>query len=137
MKIQINNYEIMMKKQNLKFNLLMNFIDEQEIYDLDKINQYSKHLNSIYSSHNSYNGIITIKTKTLALLKLSKKEIKNIIKQDSIFFNIYNNDFKTIYNKIKKLNNPELNELKLFFQLSIKLKTDFIALVKEQDILRL
>lgn len=118
----------------------MNFIDKLETYDEDKIKKYSEKLNSIHKIDNPYNGQITIKSKTLALLNLSKKEIKEMINQDSMFFFLYNKDFKTIYNKIIKINpvdNPEIEDLELFFRLAINSNIDHIEIHKEKDPLRL
>lgn len=140
MNIQFNNLNTMMQKQHLTWNLLMNFIDKLETYDEDKIKKYSEKLNSIHVIDNPYNGKITIKSKTLALLNLSKKEIKEMINQDSMFFFLYNKDFKTIYNKIIKINpvdNPEIEDLELFFRLAINSNIDHIEIHKEKDLLRL
>lgn len=132
MNIQFNNYNLITKKQNLIWNLLLNFINEQ--HTNDRINQYNNNLISIHYTHHT---TTTINTKTLALLNITKKEIKNIIKQDNIFFYIYNKDFKSIYKKLNSTNHPDLNHLKIFFHTAIKTKTNLITIHKEKDILSL
>ena len=132
MNIQFNNYNLIMKKQNLTWNLLLNFINEQ--HTNDEINQYN---NNLINTHFTHHITTTINTKTLALLNIPKKEMKNIIKQDNIFFYIYNKDFKLLYNKLNTTNHPDLNHLKSFFHTAIKSKTNYITIHKEKDILSL
>ena len=73
-------------------------------------------------------GKLTINTKTLNLLNPTKEEIKSIIKIEENQTLIYNKDFKKIIKRIDTQKNPKLSMLKLFFQTSLKAKTEYISL---------
>ena len=127
MKINFYNYDLIGKRLSYQYPLVMKFIEEQDTDDFEQLN------NLIAQKFNHYgpeNGYITIDTKTIALLKLNKEEIKLTI-QDNLN-TIYNKDFKKIILKINAhlKNNPnkDLSLLKSFFQFSLRAKSEYISL---------
>ena len=91
MKINFYNYDLIGKRLSYQYPLVMKFIEEQDTDDFEQLN------NLIAQKFNRFGpayGNITIDTKTIALLKLNKEEIKLTI-QDNLN-TIYNKDFKKI-----------------------------------------
>jgi hypothetical protein len=105
----------------------------------------SKRINSPYKYNNDFtnnptNGAILIDEKILLTLNINQQELKNILIHEKEITYIYNKDFEQIINYIKiQINkqpvNNKLYELKMFFELSQKIKSKYITLQNENTIL--
>lgn len=106
---------------------LIKFIDEHKTNDFEQLNSLIKEKFKTYAPELGY---ITIDTKTIALLKLTKEEIKILLKEDNN--TIHNKDFKTIIQRIntqiKNKPNIDLHLLRTFFKFSLKAKSKLITL---------
>jgi hypothetical protein len=107
----------------------MKFINEQHTNDSEQINILLKEKFYIDSPQH---GKITIDTKTIALLNITKEEIKSLFPIEENNNYIHKKDFKRIINRIntynKKNSNTDLYILQLFFNYSIRTKTEYISL---------
>lgn len=110
---------------------LIKFIDEQKTNDFEHLNLLIKEKFNTYAPEL---GHIIIDTKTIALLKLTKEEIK-LLKDDN--YTIYNKDFKKIMQRInahiKNKPNTKLRMLEMFFKFSIRAKSEYITLYSKNN----
>lgn len=127
MKINFYNYNLIAKRMNRIHFPLMKYIEENNHLNPDTLHQ------QIIEKYNSYGaefGMITIDTKTLAKLKITKEEIKSITTNKNNQSYIHNIHFKTIIQKInkhiEKNYDANLSMLKFFFKCSLNNKSDFI-----------
>jgi len=129
MKINFYNYDLIGKTMSYQYPLIIKFIDEQDTDDFEQIN---KRLKEKFNSHLPQHGLITIDTKTIALLNLTKEETKSLFSIEENSNNIYNRDFKKIITRIKTQNkknsNNDLYMLKTFFEFSIRAKSEYISI---------
>jgi hypothetical protein len=105
----------------------------------------SKRINSPYKYNNDFtnnpiNGAILIDEKILLSLNINQQELKNILIHEKEITYIYNKDFEQIINylKIQIDNQPDKNklyQLKIFFELSKNIKSEYITLQNENTIL--
>jgi len=113
----------------LQHPFIMKFIEEQDTDDFEQINVL---LIEKFNSYDTKFGTITIDTKTIALLNLNKEETKSLFLIQENNNNIYNKDFKRIITRLntynKKNPNTDLHMLKIFFELSIRTKSEYISL---------
>ena len=127
MKINFYNYELIGRTMKLQYPLIMKFINEQ---DTDNFEQINIRIKEKFNSDGPQYGTITIDTKTIALLNPTKEEILITILDNKN--TIYNKDFKRIITRIKSynINNTytDLYMLQLFFEYSIREKTEWISL---------
>ena len=124
MNITFYNYDLIAKRMSYTFPLIMDFIEENKSKGIEEtifllINKFP---------YGAEHGKLTINTKTLNLLNPTKEEIKSIIKIEENQTLIYNKDFKKIIKRIDSQNNPKLLMLKLFFQTSLRAKTEHISI---------
>jgi hypothetical protein len=134
MNITFYNYDLIAKRMNYTFPLIMDFIEENKSKGIEEtifliINKFP---------YGAEHGKLTINTNTLNLLNPTKEEIKSIIKIEENQTLIYNKDFKKIIKRIDTLNtynNVNLSMLKLFFKCSLNAKTKYISLyLKSKEI---
>jgi hypothetical protein len=129
MKINFYNYDIIGRTMRLQHPTIMKFIEEQDTDDFEQINVLLKEK---FNSYDTKFGTITIDTKTIALLNLNKEETKSLFLIQENNNNIYNKDFKRIITRLntynKKNPNTDLHMLKIFFELSIRAKSEYISL---------
>lgn len=129
MKINFYNYELIGRTMKFQYPLILKFIDEQDTDDFEQINIRIKEK---FNSDGPQYGTITIDTKTIALLNPTKEEIKSLFPIEENNNYIYNKDFKKIITKLKSYNkknpNTDLYMLQLFFDYSVKTKTEWISL---------
>jgi primase-polymerase (primpol)-like protein len=129
MKINFYNYDIIGRTMRLQHPTIMKFIEEQDTDDFEQINVLLKEK---FNSYDTKFGTITIDTKTIALLNLNKEETKSLFLIQENNNNIYNKDFKRIITRLntynKKNPNTDLHMLKIFFELSIRTKSEYISL---------
>ena len=129
MKINFYNYDLIGRTMSYQYPFIIKFIDEQ---DTDNFEQINKRLKEKFNSHGPQHGLITIDTKTIALLNLTKEETKSLFPIEENNNNIYNRDFKRIITRIntqnKKNSNTDLYMLKTFFEFSIRAKSEYISL---------
>ena len=130
MNITFYNYDLIAKRMNYTFPLIMDFIEENKSKGIEEtifliINKFP---------YGAEHGKLTINTNTLNLLNPTKEEIKSIIKIEENQTHIYNKDFKKIIKRIDTLNtynknyNVNLSMLRLFFKCSLNAKTEYISL---------
>jgi hypothetical protein len=129
MKINFYNYNITGRIMRLQHPLIMRFINEQDTNDFEQINILLKEK---FNLDGPQCGTITIDTKTIALLNLTKEEIKSLFPIEENNNYIYNKEFKRIITRLntynKKNTNTDLYMLQLFFKYSIRTKSDYISL---------
>ena len=129
MKINFYNYDIIGRTMRLQHPFIMKFIEEQDTDDFEQINVLLKEK---FNSYDTKFGTITIDTKTIALLNLNKEETKSLFLIQENNNNIYKKDFKRIITRLntynKKNPNTDLHMLKIFFELSIRAKSEYISL---------
>ena len=129
MKINFYNYDIIGRTMRLQHPTIMKFIEEQDTDDFEQINVLLKEK---FNSYGPKFGTITIDTKTIALLNLNKEETKSLFLIQENNNNIYNKDFKRIITRLNTYNknnpNTDLHMLKIFFELSIRAKSEYISL---------
>lgn len=127
MKINFYNYDLISKRMSHNHHSLIKFIDEQKTNDFEQLNSLIKEKFKTYAPELGY---ITIDTKTIALLKLTKEEIKILLKEDNN--TIHNKYFKTIIQRIntqiKNKPNTDLLLFETFFKFSLKAKSKSITL---------
>ena len=111
---------------------LIKFIDEQKTNDFEHLNLLIKEK---FNTYGPEFGHIIIDTKTIAILKLTKEEIKFLLKEDNN--TIYNKDFKKIIQRIntqiKNKPNTDLHMLEMFFKFSIRAKSEYITLYSKNN----
>lgn len=111
---------------------LIKFIDEQKTNDFEHLNLLIKEKFNTYGPELGY---IIIDTKTIAILKLTKEEIKFLLKEDNN--TIHNKDFKKIIQRIntqiKNKPNTDLHMLEMFFKFSIRAKSEYITLYSKNN----
>lgn len=105
----------------------------------------SKTINSPYKynkdfTNNPTNGAILIDEKILLSLNINQQDLKNILIHEKEITRIYNKDFEQMINyiKIQIKKQPiknKLYELKMFFELSQKIKSEYIILQNKNTIL--
>jgi len=129
MKINFYNTDIQGKRMNQHHHQITKFMEENQHLDFEQ--RYNM-IKEKFNYTQPQNGFVSINTKTIALLKLTKEEIKSLALKEENYQYIYNKDFKKIIQRIKKYNknkkNKELLEFELFFYFSIIEKTEFITL---------
>ncbi len=127
MKINFYNYDLIGKRMNRVHPFLIKYIDEQETDNFEHLNNLIKEK---YNSYGAEFGMITIDTKTLSTLKITKEEIKSITTNKNNQSYIHNIHFKTIIKRInkhiEKNYDVNLSMLKLFFKCSLNNKSDSI-----------
>lgn len=127
MKINFYNYDLIGKRMNRIHPFLIKYIDEHETDNFEHLNNLIKEK---YNSYGAEFGMITIDTKTLAKLKITKEEIKSITTNEGSHSYIHNKDFKTIIQRInkhiEKSYDVNLSILKLFFKCSLNNKSEYI-----------
>lgn len=105
----------------------------------------SKRINCPYTYNNDFknnptNGAILIDEKILLSININQQELKNILLHEKEITYIYNKDFEQLISNLKiqikkqPINN-KLYELKMFFELSQKIKSEYITLQNENTIL--
>ena len=132
MKINFYNYDLIFKRMSRNHLSLIKFIDEQKTNDFEHLNLLIKEK---FNTYGPEFGHIIIDTKTIAILKLTKEEIKFLLKEDNN--TIYNKDFKKIIQRIntqiKNKPNTDLHMLKMFFKFSIRAKSEYITLYSKNN----
>ncbi len=127
MKINFYNYDLIGRTMRLQHPFIMKFINELDTDDFEQINNQLKEK---FNNDGPQYGTITIDTKTIALLNITKEEILNTIQDNKN--TIYNKDFKKIISRINTYNKNNLNTdlymLQLFFEYSIRAKSEWISL---------
>jgi hypothetical protein len=125
MKVNFYNNTLIAKRINQTHFPLMQYIEENKHLDFDTLD------NQIKEKFNPYGaefGLLTINSKTLAKLKITKEEIKLITTNNQT--HIHNKHFKTIIQRInkhiEKNYDVNLSMLKLFFKCSINSKSEYI-----------
>jgi hypothetical protein len=128
MKINFYNYTLAAKRMNNIHYQLIQFTEENNHLKFDILQNL---IQEKFNPYGSEFGMITINTKTLALLKLNKKEIKSIIFNQGSHSYIYNKDFKKIIQRINKHigkeYNIDLSILRQFFKCSLVSKSEYIV----------
>jgi hypothetical protein len=132
MKINFYNYDLIFKRMSRNHLSLIKFIDEQKTNDFEHLNLLIKEK---FNTYGPEFGHIIIDTKTIAILKLTKEEIKFLLKEDNN--TIYNKDFKKIIQRIntqiKNKPNTDLHMLEMFFKFSIRAKSEYITLYSKNN----
>ena len=132
MKINFYNYDLIFKRMSRNHFSLIKFIDEQKTNDFEHLNLLIKEK---FNTYGPELGHIIIDTKTIALLNLTKEEIKFLLKEDNN--TIHNKDFKKIIQRIntqiKNKPNTDLHMLEMFFKFSIRAKSEYITLYSKNN----
>ena len=123
MKINFYNYDLIGKKMSREHYQVVKFFEDNSHLDFNTLYQLAKEK---FNPYGAKYGMLTIDTRTIGLLNVTKDELKSIIINDGFSY-ILNKDFKKIIKRLNNSQHPELKSLFSFFQYSFIEKSESIS----------